>query len=152
MESRPPTNAFVGSPVERIEDLRLLKGRGRFIDDLAPEGLLHAAILRSSVAHGRIRGIDASAAREKRGVVAGTTLATTVTAVRGDVETAFRSAPYTRREHLSVQRHAAVPMESRGLLAEWDHARGQLTLSGVAKVPFPNRRMLAKMMDLPEQA
>src|SRR5947208_9326400 len=75
MESRPPTNAFVGSPIERIEDLRLLRGRGRFVDDLAPEGLLHAVMLRSSVAHGRIRLIDASAARAKRGIVAVVTAA-----------------------------------------------------------------------------
>ena len=42
------TNAFVGSPVERIEDLRFLRGRGEFVDDLTRENLLHAAILRSS--------------------------------------------------------------------------------------------------------
>src|SRR5260370_37445972 len=70
MESTRRTNAFVGSPVERIEDLRLLKGRGQYIDDLTREGLLHAVILRSSVAHGRIRSIDAAAARARPGVVA----------------------------------------------------------------------------------
>jgi carbon-monoxide dehydrogenase large subunit len=41
-------------------------------------------------------------------------------------------------------------MEPRGLLAEWDAARAQMTVSGAAKVPFPNRRMLAKMLDLTE--
>ena len=55
-------NAFIGSPVERLEDLRLLRGRGQFVDDIARDDLLHAVILRSSVAHGRIHGIDASAA------------------------------------------------------------------------------------------
>ena len=49
-------NAFVGSPVERIEDFRFLRGRGQFVDDVARDDLLHAVILRSSVAHGRIRG------------------------------------------------------------------------------------------------
>ena len=80
---------------------------------------------------------------------AGTNLATTVTAVRGDVEKAFRDAPYVRREHFSVQRHAAVPMESRGLLAEWDATQQRLSVSGAAKVPFANRRILAGMMGLP---
>ena len=61
-------NAFVGSPVERIEDFRFLRGRGQFVDDLARDDLLHAVILRSSVAHGRIRGIDAGAARARPGV------------------------------------------------------------------------------------
>jgi len=37
----------VGTPVERIEDLRLLTGTGKYVDDLHPAGLLHAAILRS---------------------------------------------------------------------------------------------------------
>jgi carbon-monoxide dehydrogenase large subunit len=46
----------------------------------------------------------------------------------------------------------ALPMEPRGLLAEWDAARGRLTVSGGAKVLFFNRRTLAKQMDLPEDA
>jgi aerobic carbon-monoxide dehydrogenase large subunit len=238
MDQRPAANAFVGSPIERIEDLRLVRGRGQYVDDLAPAGLLHAVVLRSSVAHGRIRAIDAAAARARPGVhavitaaeigkvptiplrqeplpalkryqqpviahdkvryvgeplalvvaesaalaedaleaitvdieplpavadrdaarrddvilfdEAGTNLASTVTAVLGDVETAFKNAPYVRREHFKVQRHAAVPMEPRGLMAEWDAARGRITLYGAAKVPFPNRRMLAAMMGLDE--
>ena len=58
-----PANLLVGSPVERLEDLRFLRGRGQYVDDLAPDHLLHAAILRSAVAHGRIRRIDVTAAR-----------------------------------------------------------------------------------------
>src|SRR5207302_8191994 len=81
---------------------------------------------------------------------AGTNLASTVTAVRGDVERAFADAPYVRRERFKVQRHAAVPMEPRGLLAEWDAGGQRVTVSGAAKVPFPNRRMLAQMLGLPE--
>ena len=50
----------------------------------------------------------------------GTNIADTITAVRGDADAAFKNAPYVRREHFRVQRHAAVPMEPRGLLAEWD--------------------------------
>src|SRR5260370_39316278 len=70
MESTRRTNVLVGSPVERIEDLRFLRGRGQYVDDVSREGLLHAVILRSSVAHGRIRSIDAAAARARPGVVA----------------------------------------------------------------------------------
>src|SRR6202040_970510 len=61
-------NSFIGSPIERLEDLRFLRGRGEYVDDLAPPGMLHAAILRSAVAHGRIRAIDATAARARPGV------------------------------------------------------------------------------------
>src|SRR5260370_4176627 len=69
MEARKrSTNAFVGSPVERIEDPRFLRGRGQYVDDLARDDLLHAVILRSSIAHGRIRAIDVSAALARPGV------------------------------------------------------------------------------------
>jgi aerobic carbon-monoxide dehydrogenase large subunit len=234
------SNLFVGSPIERLEDLRFLTGRGQYVDDLASERMLHAVILRSSVAHGHIRAIDAAAARARPGVHAvitaadignvptiplrhdptpairrfeqpviangkvryvgepiavviaesaalaedaldaiavdietlpavadrdkarkedvilfetvGTNLPDTITAVRGDVDAAFESAPYTRREHFRVQRHAAVPMEPRGLMAEWDEEGKRITVKGVCKVPFTNRRALAHMMDLPEKS
>ena len=53
----------IGKPVERVEDLRLLRGRGCYVDDQHAEGMLHGAILRSTVAHGRIRSVDTNAAR-----------------------------------------------------------------------------------------
>src|SRR5499425_3445682 len=68
MDQKRTTNAFIGSAIERVEDFRLLRGRGQFVDDLARENLLHAVVLRSSVAHGRIRAIDATAARARPGV------------------------------------------------------------------------------------
>jgi len=230
-------NAFIGSPIERLEDFRFLRGRGQYIDDLAPDGMLHAVILRSAIAHGRIRGIDATAALARPGIhavitavdigevptiplrhdvlaafehykqpviavgkvrfvgeplavvvaasvalgedaleaiavdieplpaaadravarqdeillfeQAGSNLASTITATRGDVDAAFKAAPYVRRERFRVQRHGAVPLEPRGLLADWDAARSRLTVSGACKVPFTNRRALAEMMRLP---
>ena len=66
--TRRATNAFIGSPIERLEDLRFLTGRGQYTDDLTDETMLHAVILRSSVAHGRIRSIDTAAARARPGV------------------------------------------------------------------------------------
>ena len=231
-------NTYVGATIERIEDLRFLRGRGCYLDDLSRIGQWHAAFVRSPVAHGTICGIDTRAARSMRGVratitgddigpaiptipfrrpnptiapyaqpviatkvvryvgepvamvladapelaedaalaieldierlpvvadrgasVAGSTLlfagtttncATTFTAAIGDTEAAFRDAPYTRKEFFRVQRQTAFPMETRGLLAEWDGDR--LTMSGAAKLPFFNRRVLAGMMGLPEAA
>jgi aerobic carbon-monoxide dehydrogenase large subunit len=233
-----PANAYIGSPVERLEDLRFLRGRGEYVDDITRPGLLHAAILRSSVAHGRISSIDGTAARMRPGVhavitaaevgsiptislrqekmpaferfkqpviadqkvryvgepiavvvaetgalaedaldamlvdieplpvvadrdaalagevllfdAAGSNLASTLTAVKGDVYSAFRQAPYTRRERFQVQRHTAVPMESRGFVAEWND--GRLTVFGAAKVPFHNRRILARQLGVPVEA
>ncbi|MEV6230058.1 xanthine dehydrogenase family protein molybdopterin-binding subunit [Saccharopolyspora shandongensis] len=61
---------WVGAVVPRREDPRLLRGRGRFIDDVQLSGMLHAGFVRSTVAHGRILDIDLSAVREVEGVVA----------------------------------------------------------------------------------
>jgi aerobic carbon-monoxide dehydrogenase large subunit len=242
MEQSRRSNAFIGRAIERIEDLRFLRGRGQYVGDLAPTNALHAVVLRSNVAHGLIRQIDASRACARPGVHAvitakeivrdlttipvipmrqeptpqlkpyeqpviahdkvryvgeplalvvaesaalaedaledidvdieplaavvdratarssqsvlfettGSNLAITVTAVRGDADAAFLNAPYTRRERFTVQRHAAVPLEPRGLLAEWEAASARISLWGAAKVPFNNRRILAKMLTLPE--
>ncbi|HEY1982062.1 MAG TPA: xanthine dehydrogenase family protein molybdopterin-binding subunit [Xanthobacteraceae bacterium] len=61
-------NTLVGQAIERTEDLRFLTGQGTFADDYEPAGILHAAILRSSVAHGRIRTLDALPALRIPGV------------------------------------------------------------------------------------
>jgi carbon-monoxide dehydrogenase large subunit len=59
---------WFGRSVPRKEDPALLTGRGRFTDDLQPEGILHACVLRSSHAHARIRGVDTRNARALAGV------------------------------------------------------------------------------------
>ena len=61
-------NRYIGSPIERLEDPRFLRGTGTCVGDLSPPGLLYAAILRSPHAHGRIRSIDATAALAVTGV------------------------------------------------------------------------------------
>jgi carbon-monoxide dehydrogenase large subunit len=230
------TNRYIGSPVERIEDLRFLRGRGEFVGDLRREGMLHAAILRSPIAHGLIRSIDATAAGALSGVrtvitaaeigtvphiplrllalpgterflqpviaadrvryvgepiavvladsaalaedgveaialeieelpvaadrrvsgkndillfaASGTNLAMTFTGTCGDADAAFREADYVRREQFQVQRSSALPMEARGLLAEWDAAQGRMRVLGAAKVPFFNRDTLARLLGL----
>lgn len=63
-----PTQNFVGAPIERVEDLRLLRGEGRYVDDLHVDGMLHAVIVRSAVAHGILRSLDTSTARAMPGV------------------------------------------------------------------------------------
>jgi carbon-monoxide dehydrogenase large subunit len=80
----------------------------------------------------------------------GTNVAIMLTGVRGDAAAAFQAADYVRRERFRVQRHTAVPMETRGLLAEWDAKSGRLKISGLMKVPFAIRALLARLMDLPE--
>ena len=63
-------NAFIGSPIERIEDLRFVRGRGKFVDDLNFDGQWHGAVVRTAVPHGRIRNIDTSVALQMPGVQA----------------------------------------------------------------------------------
>lgn len=62
--------SYVGKASRREEDLRFLRGEGRFVADLRMPAMLEAAVLRSQVAHGRIVGIDAARARALPGVVA----------------------------------------------------------------------------------
>ena len=59
----------LGGRVKRVEDRRLITGAGRYTDDNQPEGCLHAVFVRSTMAHARIAGVDASAARAIPGVV-----------------------------------------------------------------------------------
>jgi len=68
-----PSNAFIGRSAPRVEDRRLLTGRGRFVEDVRPPDALGpalaAAVVRSPVAHGRIRSIELEDARAAEGVV-----------------------------------------------------------------------------------
>lgn len=61
---------WIGASVPRLEDPRLLSGRGRFVDDIAIPGCLHARFVRASVAHAIIQSIDLSSVRAVPGVVA----------------------------------------------------------------------------------
>lgn len=81
---------------------------------------------------------------------AGTNLATFATVSKGDVESAFAHAAYTRKERFSVHRHTAAPLETRGLVAEWDSQRAHLQVWGATKLTFRNREILADMLGLQE--
>jgi len=59
---------LIGARIPRLEDEPLLRGRGRFVDDLQVAGLLHAAFVRSPHPHARIRGIASDAAAALPGV------------------------------------------------------------------------------------
>src|SRR5919201_2242733 len=240
--TRVRTRTWVGQAVQRVEDERLLKGQGQYIADLRREGMLHAVVLRSPVAHGMLSAIDYQKAKAMAGVrailtaadverafgrlpkipmrqdavdsvipfmqpvmaknkvryvgepiaviVADTraqaedameaialdiealpTVANTdeaergtvrlfddqpancalvITGVRGDIESAFANAPYRRRERFTVHRHTAVPMETRGSLAEWDREKKRLTVWGATKAPFLCRRILAPLLGMAE--
>jgi len=58
----------IGASVPRKEDPRLLRGRGRFGDDVDAEGQLYARVVRSPVAHGRVENIDTRQAARAPGI------------------------------------------------------------------------------------
>src|SRR5262249_56365011 len=65
-------------PARRKEDARFIRGRGTFVDDVQLPGMLHGAILRSPLAHARIRSVDTVAAEahpKVRAVITGPALA-----------------------------------------------------------------------------
>jgi carbon-monoxide dehydrogenase large subunit len=211
--------------VRRVEDPRLLRGRGRYLDDLVLPRMLAVAFVRSPHAHARITAIDATAARALAGVAdivtavdlgdvaplaprmlgegftptacpalaAGevTFVGHAVAAVaadsayvaadarelvrvdyeprpavvsvdqalaenrilfhrthsRGDVDAVFARAPLVLRERFVHGRCAAVPLEPRGVVADWDGE--QLTLWASTQVPSLLRTALAAALGLP---
>jgi len=64
------SNKYVGKPIKRTEDPRLIKGLAHYVDDIRLPDTLHVAFVRSVYAHARIKSIDTSAALESPGVVA----------------------------------------------------------------------------------
>ncbi|MDB5651207.1 MAG: Carbon-monoxide dehydrogenase [Hyphomicrobiales bacterium] len=236
-----PANSFIGSPMERVEDLRFLRGRGTYVSDVSRPNQLHAVLFRSPEAHGRIRSIDTSRALALPGVHAvitakdlgatvprvplrlqplpqlepfhqpmlahdkvryvgepvavviadsaaiaedalelidldiealpavtdrasadagdsvlfeehGSNRAIVWTATRGEAEPAFAGADLVLKESFKIQRHAAMFMEPRGFVAEWNAETEQLTVWGAAKVAWTNRRILAGAMGISESS
>ena len=75
-----PGRFAVGQPVSRLEDPVLLRGEGRYTDDMNLPGQAYAVVVRSRVAHGVLNGIDTEAARAMPGVLAVVTAADLVAA------------------------------------------------------------------------
>lgn len=225
-------NLYIGESVTRLEDKPLITGTARFIADLNFPHQLHARIVRSSYAFGRIVGIDLEEARRAPGIVAvwvssdlgdlppipfratsikgltpyrqpvlakdyvryvGEPIAIVIAAdpyqaedaadlvlpeiepldpaldatqppgvfspelsceptvihkEYGDVDDVFETAPAIVELDLTVGRHSAIPLETRGALARYDTARDVLELHGATKRPHWNRDQLAEMLSL----
>jgi carbon-monoxide dehydrogenase large subunit len=82
---------------------------------------------------------------------AGSNLAASLEISYGEVEAAFAEADEIVTARLSCQRHAAVPLETRGLAAALDPSDGTLTVWGAAKIVHTNRRILASLLDRDEE-
>src|SRR4029078_5187165 len=244
---------YIGSRIKRKEDVRLLRGIGKYVGDIHRPSMAHAAILRSTHAHARIIKIDAAAALKLPGVIGVLTAADmpglktipmrtgvipglersqqtamakskvryvgdpvavvvaenryiaedalelieveyaplgAVTEARagmqpggpqlhvatatkhtatlhgarpnniaanfqvnfGDVDGAFGDSDLIVEEEFSTQRHSAVPLENRGLVAEWEEGRGLLTMWGPTKMTHTNWRILSELIGLPQSS
>ena len=66
----------------------------------------------------------------------------------GDVDRAFAQADAVVSGRFSIQRHTAMPLETRGLIANFDRARNLLEVWGPTKVPHTNRALLARMLGM----
>ncbi|HWW43686.1 MAG TPA: xanthine dehydrogenase family protein molybdopterin-binding subunit, partial [Acidimicrobiia bacterium] len=228
---------LIGATVNRVEDPRLLTGRGRFVDDVTLPGMLHAAFVRSVVPHGHLVAVDTTGAAALPGVVAvltakdlsalcapirqqgppglqtpaftalatdrvrfvGDPVAVVIADSRylaedgcdlvavdveplpapisaeaalapdaprlydelpdneayarrfdyGDVDAAFATAHRVIRHTFRQHRHAAVPMETRGGIADFDASSRELTYRCAHKAPHSLRLQLSRILGQP---
>lgn len=228
---------LVGARVPRVEDPRLLTGRGRYVADITLPDMLHAAFVRSTLAHGKIQSIDTSEATAHPGVHGVWTGADLQTAIpgglqieemkstmqpvlapeyvrfvgepiavvvadsrhiaedaaalvavdieplpavldaeaalaggdlanedlsdnvilarehsHGDADAGFASAAVTVSGRFHTGRAAAVPMETRGCIAQYEWTNQQLTLWSSTQMPHFFRSMVAAFTGMPEHA
>ena len=226
----------IGEAIKRIEDPRLLVGKGQYVADVRVPGMLEACVVRSLYAHAKILGIDSSAAYAIKGVVAvvtasdlpadlqpipmrltaapelvhalqmplantivryagepvavivadsryaaedaaeqvlvayemlpavtdiraamradapllypvlGSNTIYTLAAKKGDSHQALRQAPFRLTLDFAIQRHAAIPLETRGLVVIPD-AQGRIHVYGPTKVVHFNRIVLARLLN-----
>lgn len=227
----------VGQRVGRLEDRRLLRGAGHFVDDIDRAGQLWMRVVRSTLGHARVLSIDTEAALALPGVelvltseeLASTgpipvrtktehdlepflqpilardrvryvgepvavvlaeeaylaedaaelidiryeelpcTLdareatvtgsqplredvgneAATLNMGYGDTDSAFENAAHVIETEVKVGRHSGVPLETRGLVADYERGSDHLTIWGSTKVPHFNRRVLSELLDMP---
>jgi carbon-monoxide dehydrogenase large subunit len=124
---RRAESGWIGRPVKRREDPRLLVGAGRFVDDLTPPGCVHVAVLRSPHAHARIARLDADRARKAAGVV---------TVVTGADVGHLGPMPVNRLvPDMRVPPHPIVA-------ETWVHAAGTPVAAVVAENPYAARDAL----------
>ena len=233
------TTRYIGKPLKRKEDPRLIQGLSHYVDDLNLAGMHYAAFLRSPHAHANIRSVDLSKARHASGVVlalsgadidgaiqpvpcaaqipdmksaarpvlardrvrfVGEAVAVVVASDRyaardaldlievdyepltpivnpekaiakgaaplhaghkdnvafkwelegGDLKAAFKSADKVIRQRIVNQRLIPVPIETRGVLADYQPGEGQLTVWSSTQIPHLLRTQIASMLNFPE--
>jgi carbon-monoxide dehydrogenase large subunit len=233
---------YAGTRVPRVEDTRLLTGKGTFVDDVQRPGMLHACFVRSPFARATINGIDTTAALALPGVYAvfiaedinacvkeawhavagkdipdtprpplaegevkfvGDPVALVIAESRYVAEDAvdlvevdyeplpaiadfrkaqggsaagvpvvhdaypdnvaggmggappdeeiFATSAYVVQEHIYQQMYVPVPMETRGMVAEWASTTAELTVWASTQTPHELRAFAARLLGIPAQ-
>jgi carbon-monoxide dehydrogenase large subunit len=233
---------YAGTRVPRVEDTRLLTGKGTFVDDVQRPGMLHACFVRSPFARATINGIDTAAALALPGVYAvfiaedinacvkeawhavagkdipdtprpplaegevkfvGDPVALVIAESRYVAEDAvdlvevdyeplpaiadfrkaqggsaagvpvvhdaypdnvaggmggappdeeiFATSAYVVQEHIYQQMYVPVPMETRGMVAEWASTTAELTVWASTQTPHELRAFAARLLGIPAQ-
>ena len=227
----------VGAPLKRLDDPRLLTGRGRYVDDITLPRMVHVVLVRSPHAHAAIARVDVTAAAKSPGVIGvltgadaarlckpyrgilqhyrgmktGAMLPLALERVRcvgepvvaiaaetaaaahdatalvnvtyeplpaaltpeqaaapvihpelgdnviydarlsgGEPDAAFAAAPRVWRRRFTTGRHTGVPIEPRGLVADFEPATRALTLWISTQVPHMMQAVLADLFGVPE--
>src|SRR2546430_181013 len=115
VEMTPPV---FGASVRRVEDPRLIRGAGRYVDDVHPAGCLHAVFARSHLAHATIARLDFEAARNARGVVAAWSAADFEDLEPLEIEAPVDNTPLPARRVLAAGRTRYVGEAVAILVAE----------------------------------
>src|SRR5919199_88198 len=148
----------LGQPVPRFEDPRLLRGGGRYVDDMALPRMAFGHVLRSPHAHARIRAIDVSAAKAAPGVLAVLTGADWEASGFGDLPVPsglkrrdgsplYRPRyPALVKDRFIINRVTAASMEPRGSIGIYHPAEDRYTIHTTLQRTFTFREELARIV------
>src|SRR2546429_2701315 len=115
VEMTPPV---FGASIRRVEDPRLIRGAGRYVDDIQPSGCLHAVFLRSHLAHATITRLGLDAAAQAHGVIAVWSAADLEDLKPLEIEAPVDDTPLPERRVLAVGRVRYVGEAVAMLVAE----------------------------------
>ena len=110
--------AVSGASIRRLEDPHLIRGAGRYVDDVQPAGCLHAVFLRSHLAHATIQRLSLDAARAAPGVVAVWSADDLSDVKPLEIEEAVDGMPRPKRRLLASDRVRSVGEAVAMLIAE----------------------------------
>lgn len=143
------TEAWIGAPMPRKEDLRLITGQGKYLADIVIPGTLHAVFVRSDHAHARITAIDTSEAESMVGVIAVVTGQDTKAAIKSMLQPVLK--PNLEAKYPNFWPLAVDKVKFHGEPVAVVVARDKYTAVDAAECVYVDYEELPVVLD-PEQA